>query len=277
MNEKTCSSARSRSWRNTLSRSAAAALILVYGGGILAQAQEPYSKLRATGPLTLAIAYRCNLDQRVALRQRMLAGGVGRFEQWKKQGVLADYHILFNSYLDSETYDMVSLLTFKAYSDIARWREIEKESPGGLNRDVLSLITSAVTYPLDAIRHNASKDMPERGRSVYFIIPYDFLIPTDDYVTYLDAYVIPQVNGWIVENILAGYTIYLARYPTSRPWSSLFVLEYRDADAFGKREATVAKVRERLKSNPTWLAASESKHKVRVEKQTIIAGELVAH
>jgi hypothetical protein len=172
---------------------------------------------------------------------------------------------------------MVSVLTFKAYSDIARWREIEKESPGGLNHDVLSLITSAVTYPLDAIRHNAAKDLPERGRSVYFIIPYDYLIPTDDYVTYLDAYVIPQVNGWIGENILAGYTIYLGRYPTSRPWSSLFVLEYRDADAFGKREATVAKIRERLKSNPTWLAASETKHKVRIEKQTIIAEELIAH
>jgi hypothetical protein len=207
----------------------------------------------------------------------MLSGGVARFEEWKKQAVLADYHILFNSYLDSETYDMFSVLTFKAYSDIARWREIEKESPGGLNRDVLSLITSAVTYPLDAIRHNTSKDVPERGRSVYFIIPYDYLIPTDDYVTYLDAYVIPQVNGWIGENILAGYTIYLGRYPTSRPWSSLFVLEYRDADAFGKREATVAKIRERLKSNPTWLAASETKHKVRIEKQTIIAEELIAH
>ena len=277
MTAKTSSNTRSRSWRSILSLSAAAGLILFWGGGSLARSQEPYSKLRATGPLTLAIAYRCNPDQRVALRQKMLGGGVAQFEHWKKQGVLADYHILFNSYLDSETYDMVSVLTFKAYSDLARWREIEKESPGGLNHDVLTLIASAVTYPLDAVRHNASKDVPERGRSVYFIIPYDYLIPTDDYVTYLDTYVIPQVNGWITENILADYTIYLARYPTSRLWGSLFVLEYRDADAFGKREATVAKVRDRLKSNPTWLAASESKHKVRVEKQTIIAEELVAH
>jgi hypothetical protein len=226
--------------------------------------------------LTLAIGYRCNPDQRVALRQKMLDGGVARFEQWKKQGVLADYHILLNSHLDSETYDMVSLLTFKTYSDIVRWKDIEKEYPGGLTSDALCLIVSAVTYPLDAIRHAASKDVPERGHSVYFIIPYDCLIPTDDYVTYLNAYVIPQVTGWIGENVLAGYTIYLARYPTSRPWSSLFVLEYRDSDVFGKREATVAKIREKLKSNPTWLAASESKHKVRVEKQTIIAEELIA-
>jgi hypothetical protein len=101
------------------------------------------------------------------------------------------------------------------------------------------------------------------------------LIPTDNYVTYLDTYVIPQVNGWIEEDVLARYTIYISRYSTSRPWSSLFVLEYRDHDAFGKRESTVAKVREKLKKNPAWVAASESKQKVRIEKQTIIAEELL--
>jgi hypothetical protein len=34
-------------------------------------------------------------------------------------------------------------------------------------------------------------------------------------------------------------------------------------------------VRERLKSNPTWLAATESKQKIRLEKQTVIAEELM--
>ncbi len=124
------------------------------------------------------------------------------------------------------------------------------------------------------VRNGASKEPPKPGQSVYFIIPYDYLIPTDNYVAYLDTYVIPQVTGWIEENVLSRYTIYISRYSTSRPWSSLFVLEYRDHDAFGKRESTVTKVRERLKKNPAWLAASEDKHKVRIEKQTIIAEEL---
>ena len=55
-----------------------------------AYAQEPYSRLRATGPQTLAIAYSCNPDQRANLRQIMVAGGVARFEVWKKQGILKD-------------------------------------------------------------------------------------------------------------------------------------------------------------------------------------------
>lgn len=240
-----------------------------------ANAQEPSSQLHSTGPQTLAIAYRCNPDQRPNLRGAMVHGGVARFENWKQQGILKDYHILFNSYLDSETYDMLSLLTFADFSGVSQWKEIEKTAPGGLPAEALKLVTSAITYSLDSVRTAASKEPPTSGQSVYFIIPYDYLVPTDDYVSYLDMYVIPQVNGWIDENVLARYTIYISRYSTSRPWGCLFVLEYRDHQAFGQREATVTKVREKLKSNPAWVKASQNKQKVRIEKQTMIAEELL--
>ena len=240
-----------------------------------ANAQEPYSKLRNEGPTTLAVTFRCNPDKRAALREHMLKDGLARFEGYKARGVLKDYRILFNSYLDSDTYDMLSLLTFEKYADVARWREIERKAPGGLSEDGLKLISSAVTSSLDIVRHAASSEEPARGRSVFFIIPYDYEISTDEYVKYLDGYAIPQLAGWIKENVLATYTIYLSRYSTSRPWSSLFVLEYRDSDAFGLREATVAKVRAALKSNPAWKTLSDTKRKIRTEKQTVIAEELV--
>ena len=238
-----------------------------------AAAQEPYL---ATGPLGLVITYRCSPEQRPALRRVMLESGIARFESWKANGILKDYHILFNRYLDSDSFDMLTLLEFSKYSDVARWQEIEKEFPGGLAEDTLELIISAVTTPVDLARRNAAEILPERGRSVYFIVPYDYLVPTAEYIKYLDGYVLPQANGWIAENVLAGYAIGIGRYATSRPWSSMLFLEYRDTEAFGKREATVAKVREALKENSAWKAFSDNKQKVRVEKQTIIAEELVA-
>jgi hypothetical protein len=251
-------------------------LLLLCCAAALCGAQEPYTQSRADGPSALMIAYRCNPDQRTALRDSIVQSGVARFERWKKQGVLKDYHILFNSYLDSETYDMVMLLSFEKYADVARWREIEKETPGGLYPDALRLITAAVTTPIDLARAGAAKTPAAKGKSVWFLIPYDYVVSTDDYVKYLDTYVVPQADGWIGENVLAGYSIYIGRYSTGRAWSSFFVLEYRDAAAFGLREATVNKVRAKLKSNPNWLAASENKQKIRTEKQTIIAEELLA-
>jgi hypothetical protein len=248
---------------------------LLAGAFPIAAADVPFTQTRADGPKTLLIAYRCNPDRRAALRTAMTSGGVAQFQRWKDGGVLKDYRILFNSYLDSDTYDMLTFLTFAEFGDVAKWREIEKTSPGGLSPQALKLITSAITYPLDAARAATSSAQPLRGKSVFFIIEYDYLVSTDDYVNYLDTYVVPQVKGWMAENVLAAYTMYMGRYATGRPWSSLFLLEYRDHQAFGRREATVQKIREKLKQNPTWLAASESKQKIRVEKHTIIAEELL--
>jgi hypothetical protein len=250
-------------------------IAIVFFAALPGNAQEPYSKLRNSGPTTLVITFRCKPENRVALREHTLTVGLAQLEGYKVQGVLRDYQVLFNSYLDSDTYDMLYLLSFEKYANVAQWREIEKQFPGGLSADGLKLISSAVTYPLDVARHAGSPKPRERGKSVFFIIPYDYQAATDEYVKYLDGYVIPQVTGWIKENVLAAYTIYLGRYPTSRPWASLFVLEYRDSDAFGLREATVTKVRSALQNDPAWRALSDTKHKIRIEKETVIAEELV--
>jgi len=235
----------------------------------------PFTQTRTSGPQALLIAYRSTPAQRAPLRQAMVSDGVAQFQRWKDGGVLKDYRILFNSYLDSETYDMLSLLSFADYADVAKWREIEKTAPGGLAPSALPLITSAVTYPLDAARSGGSPERPLPGQSVFFIIQYDYLTSTDEYVRYLDTYVVPQVSGWMAEGVLASYGMYIGRYATGRPWSSLLVLEYRNHDAFGRRESTVQKVRDRLKQNAAWAAANDAKQKIRVEKQTIVAEELM--
>ena len=250
------------------------AIFAFAAGAFPADDKEGWAQVRDSGPQSLVIACRARPEHRVTLRREMENGGVATFEAWKNQGVFKEYHILFNSYLDSETYDMLTFLTFHDFSGVAKWKEIEKRQPGGLPTTTLPLIQSAITYSLDSARHNSSPERPATGKSVFLIIPYDIQVPTDDYLKYVGAYVVPQMDGWIAKHVLAGYNLYITRYSTERPWGSLLVLEYRDNEAFGKREATVAKVREELKTNPAWLAASQNKQKIRVEKQTIIAEEL---
>jgi hypothetical protein len=242
----------------------------------IANASEPFTQSRTSGPTVLVIAYRCNPEKRAELREQVVKTGLVRFEEWKKQGIVKEYRILWNSYLDSETFDMLALLTFDKYSDVARWKEVERTAPGGLSGDSLKLVTMAVTHSLDLVRQGASPQPSVRGKSVFFVIPYDYLVSTDEYVKYVEGYVVPQFEGWLKENVLASYRAYLSRYNTSRAWGSLIFLEYRDHDAFGLRESTVAKVRKDLQADPAWKALSENKQRVRVEKQTIIAEELVA-
>jgi len=112
---------------------------------------------------------------------------------------------------------------------------------------------------------------------VFLVIPYEYLVPVNEYLQYLDDYTLPQLDGWMQEGVLARYDIYLARYPVGRPWQSLLVLEYKDDRALAARDATVARVREKLKDNPKWKAISDNKKNVRNERQPVVADPLATH
>jgi len=254
-----------------------ALLILCLGMFSLARGQEAAdTEQRNSGPKNLVITYRCTPANRPRLRNYMLKQGVQRFEKWKQDGVLADYRILFNRYNDSETYDMMAILNFSKYSDVEKWAAIEAESPGGLTEDALAFITPVNSYSMDLIWHGSSSPVPPRGRTVFFLIPYDYYPHTiEEYIKYANGYVIPQIKGWVSKGVIANYGIYVNRYPTSRPWKVVFVLEYKDGESFGARERTMAEVRAALKSNLDWKALSDTKLNIRVEKETVVADELL--
>jgi hypothetical protein len=255
-------------------RSLLTGLILLWCG-LPVYAQEPYSQLLSQGPLTLLIAYKCKPENRVKLRDRMIDSEIANLAKWKQAGLLAGYRILFTRYLDTDNYDMLSLLSFKSYLEVSQWKSVEQASPGGLSQVALTFVTSATTYAMDRARYAAStQPQSSKKEPVFLIVPYDYSVSADQYVSYLDGYVLSQLNGWMQEQVLSAYDTYLARYAAGRPWSSMLVLEYADGEALGKRESIVAKVRSQLQRNAEWRAFSERKQSVRVEKEAIIADQL---
>ncbi len=228
---------------------------------------------RAAGPRALVLTYHTTPANRVAFRKE-LEDWSRQLQRWKDEGVLQSYRILYNRYVDSANWDAMALLTFAGESGIERWKRIEQEAPAGLSQKALSLTTSIDTVPADLMRN---KSIPQQSESpVFLVIPYEYIVSLDEYMAYLDGYVLPQTDGWMEEGILATYSVYIARYPAGRPWQSLLLLEYKGDEALGARDATVAKVRARLKDNPKWKAISDSKKNVRVEKQPVVADSIAA-
>ena len=230
---------------------------------------------RTSGPRSLLIAYHTTPANREKLRNYMLSIGLKDFAQWKREGAIADYHVYFNRYIDSDNWDMFANVTLAAENGTARWTRIEANHPAGLGEAAVALTTAVHTTVADLMRN---KSTPAKGGKppVYLMIPYDYLVSVSDYIKYVDAYVLPQADGWADEKVLSGYGFYLSRYPAGRPWSAMFVFEYADEDGLGSRDVTVAKVRERLKQNPEWKAIADNKHSVRNEKQPVVADELIA-
>jgi hypothetical protein len=248
------------------------ALVLLHGVGFARAAENDP---RNSAPRSLVITYHTLPANRIALRKAMLDGGLEQFAGYKRQGVLTDYHVYFNRYVDSDNWDMLALVTLAPGDGTGRWKKIEAEHPAGLTEDALRLTTAINTTPSDLLRTN-SRPEKDGKPPVYLIVPYDYLVSLAEYLKYVDGYVLPQLDGWMGAGILSRYGLYLSRYAAGRPWSALLVFEYADEEALGSRDVVMASVRAQLKNNPAWKAISDNKQSVRSEKQPVVADQLTA-
>jgi hypothetical protein len=219
----------------------------------------------------ILITYRCRPADRPAFRNFLATQESHMLNEQKAHGMLRGYQILFNPVV-TETFDALLILHLNGSDAVERWLELERSSPGGLSPAGLRLATPLMTYFAD-LQWEDQNPSPPGERSVFYAIPYNYN-SLDQYKSYVDAYVIPQVQGWMREGILSHYAIYLNRYNVGPPWDALFIYEYRDLKAFGERELTIAKIRDTLRSNSTWQHWSDIKTTVRTESENTILKEI---
>ena len=231
-----------------------------------------YCTDRDRSSLSLVLTFHTAPVNRAGFRKELEETVLREFEQMRQGSTLQAYTVLFSRYVDDAGWDAMILATFSNEAGLAAWKNLEESAPAGLSAKALSLITNINTAPADLIQDKAAAQ--GQNSPVFLVIPYEIAVPGDEYTAYLSGYVVPQLDGWMGEGILVRYRIYLARYPAGRPWQSLLVLEYKSQEALGSREATVAKVRARLKENAEWKALSDNKKTIRVEKAATIADPL---
>jgi hypothetical protein len=220
-----------------------------------------------SGPTTLTMAYHTLPGDRLALKEYMQVTGLKQFAGWRDQGLIKDYRIYWSRYADSQNWDMLAVVQFAGTKEVSEWRKIEARFPAGLPVSVAKLCTAIHTNPAD-LHFSGGEHSPS---AVFLVIPYDYTVSTNEYIKYAGKYIRPQFEGWMDEKVLASYQIYLGRFPVSRYWSSLIILEYKDEEALGVREQTTAKVRARLAANAEWKAISDNKASVRVTRQYVMA------
>jgi hypothetical protein len=242
---------------------AAALLLAPLAGRAQAAQQAP------GGPLNILITYRSAAADRPAFRAYLQGEETAKLEGLRKEGVLKDYQILFNPFVTTGTWDAMLVLSFTHYSDTQRWKDIERTEPGGLGAAGLKLAKPLQTYSADLDWEDTAADPGPAGKRVVYVIPYAYE-NADQYKAFVDAYVVPQLKGWMKEGVLSRYRLFLNRYQVGDPWDSLFLYEYRDLDSFGRREETVAKVRGPLREDPVWKKLNDTKSTLRSESENTI-------
>jgi hypothetical protein len=237
------------------------------------------AQTRSTEPQSaVVITYRSTMPERPLLRREALQTLVPRLEAWRRDGTVAGYRLLFNSFADRGTWDLLAILTFKDFDAIEKWRNIERSSPGGLTAQELRFLTPSAEYLMDVVGQSRAVSTSSRP-GVFLVIPYVFSpTPLPRYLQYAHGYILPETEGWLRHGNISSYGLYVNRFYPDEPVQSLLVIEYKDFDALSHREAVVAQTRQELSADPAWRSWSEAKDSehIRTEKRAVIAEQLAA-
>lgn len=224
----------------------------------------------------VVITYRSTVASRPLLRREALQVLVPRLERWRRDGTIAGYRLLFSSFPDRSTWDLLAILTFKDFDGIERWRNVERSAPGGLTAPELQILAPSAEYLMDIV--GQSRPGSASGRpGVFLVIPYVFSpTPLQRYLQYAHGYILPETEGWMRHGNISSYGLYVNRFYPDEPVQSLLLVEYKDFDALSHREAVVEQTRKDLSADAAWRSWSDAKDRehIRTEKRAVIAEQL---
>jgi hypothetical protein len=244
----------------------AIAMLLSLLSTLVAQSSEP----KATH---VFITYRCKPADRPAFLRLLQEDQLPRLEQWKKDGVMLEFLLLVNQFVDENTWDATLLLQFERYEQTARWTALEREFPGGLGSRLLAVAAPTTTYLADLqLQGGAAGD---RSKSIFVLIPYTWRDKAS-YLDFIKVYGLPQFDAWVQEKVVACYGVFTNHHPTGKPWDVMLVFEYHDVEALSKRDLVKQQVRVGLGKQPAWRLASEGKAEIRTEHEVVMAAPVVA-
>jgi hypothetical protein len=241
---------------------------------MLAAGWSAHAQMRdyAPGTVRMIITYRCRAIDRPPFLAAMRKEGASRFESWKKEGVLSDYLLLFNTVCDTGTWDMMAILSFDTYQQTMRWYQVEESYPAGLSRELLALATPTTSQLAES---RWSFGPPKDRRSaIYMIIPYDHP-DRDVYANFVDAVLVPQFDGWMKEGALGAWSIMLTMHYPGKPHDIWLLLEYNGIDGLTHRNGARAATAERLEQQPDWRLLRGISEGFRSEHEVTIARAIV--
>jgi len=217
----------------------------------------------ANGPVSVVLTYKARPETRAEFRAWVETTGAARFAAWKAEGVIADAQLLFTTFPSAANPDLVVVLDFAHFTDSARWREVERRSPGGLTPEALRLArVESGNYGEPMARATAERRNP--ARAAYLVVFYRTHVSAAEYAKYVAGYTVPQMREWMAAGPLTGYAMFYNSTSFNTPWDSMLIMEYADLAAFTRRDEIKWAARAKLNaSDPVFKAYTDSKTSIR--------------
>src|SRR5260370_20234654 len=97
-------------------------------------AQVP-ANVREAGTTSLLLLYKCKPENRPGFRSYLQRKELPRLRAMQKAGSLAEEHILFSRYVDTENWDALIFLQFSSPQAASAWSAVEAATPAGLDAE----------------------------------------------------------------------------------------------------------------------------------------------
>ncbi|MBL9219087.1 MAG: hypothetical protein JNG82_11400 [Opitutaceae bacterium] len=147
----------------------------------------------ADSPVSLVLTYKARPEARADFLAWVETAGAARFAAWKAGGVFSDAQLLFSTFPSSANPDLVAILDFPNLAASARWREIERRSPGELTQEALRLaVVESGNYGEILSRAVAAKRDP--ARAAYLVVTYATHVSAAEYAKYVLGYTVPLMK-----------------------------------------------------------------------------------
>jgi hypothetical protein len=241
-------------------------LLLVFAAATLVPALRAAEAAPVNGPISVVLTYKARPETHAAFREWVETKGAARFAAWKQDGVFADAQLLFSTFASAANPDLVVVLDFARFTDSARWREIERRSPGGLTPEALALAhVESANYGEPLARAAAPQRDP--ARAAYLVVTYATHVSAADYAKYVRGYTVPQMKEWMAAGPLTAYAMFYNTTSFNTPWDSMLIMEYADLAAFARRDEIKWAARAKLNAtDPVFKAYTDSKANIREDR-----------
>lgn len=202
--------------------------------------------------------------------------GTAMAADWKRRGWVRDALFLNNNYVDTNSWDVMLVLSFSTPAERDAWAGRVEKAGGALPPSIAPRLAELRRVRASIYHHSGSQG--DLRRSIYVAIPYRRLVSREQYQDYISVYGVPQFDGWIAAKACSQYDILVNEEEVDTTagrrwgWDAMLLFEYNGVEGLGRRDEVKAETRAKIREHdPVWSTVSDTKSNYRTEWEVVMS------
>lgn len=228
---------------------------------------KPAEQTQAAAPAVAEEAVPAHVLVSAPVGAELPAGYAELVATWRNSGVVSDA-LLLKQYDGPEApgFSSIAVLDFPSEAAYQEWSRA----------DAKKLDASLTVRRADVLTHK-ERSPRDSGKAVFVVSRYESQVSADDYDSYTEAYIVPNMSNQYYSGIMNRYTMYIEREasaPQQKPKAYLLT-EYANDAEFARKDGVKGSYKEVLLAHhPEWKRINDTKTNIRTDLDETLARQV---